>query len=99
MNAYSVHDSAAEAYLEPFYARTDAEAVRRFASAASKEDHQFHQHGGDFTLFRVGEWDEKAGRLVPAEVNKNLGNALMHRKTFDMVGEHFPTEANKEQNR
>jgi len=69
---FSVRDDKAEAYLPPFYMRTQAEALRAFAEAANTADHNFHKHAHDFHLFHLGEWDEIAGKLTPLDAPKHL---------------------------
>lgn len=75
-NIYSVFDSKAEAYLPPYFAANDAMAHRMFQSAAISEDHIFHMHAGDFTLFHIGTFDSLTGQIAPANAFTNLGTAL-----------------------
>lgn len=58
MKCYSVFDVKAEAYLQPFFARSHGEAIRSFESAVADEKHEFNRHAEDFSLFYVGEWDD-----------------------------------------
>lgn len=83
MRVYSVYDSKAEAYLIPFFASTDAVAMRMFTQAAADPNHNFHQFAADYTLFHIGEWDEEKGSLIPAEAHYNLGNALAMQRMDD----------------
>ena len=75
---YSVFDSKADAYLQPFFAPTRGVAVRMFETAAQDVAHDFHRHAGDFTLFEIGEFDEVKGTLVPYEVKYNCGAAIQY---------------------
>jgi len=48
---YSVHDSKSEAYLNPFYSRTKAEAIRAFQTECNNETSPFHLYPTDFTPY------------------------------------------------
>lgn len=63
---YSVYDVKAAAYLPPFFAVNDAVAHRNFVTAQADPDHIFAQHKDDFSLARVGEWDDLMG-IVTAD--------------------------------
>lgn len=76
MKIFSVYDSKVEAYIQPFFAETDAAALRMFQDAATNQEHQFCKHAGDYTLFAVGTWDTNEGKIEPLEILYNLGNAL-----------------------
>lgn len=75
MKIFTVFDAKAEAYLQPFYARTNGEAIRSFAEACSNPEHNFCKYGADFTLFDIGEFDENTGVITPC-VPHALGNGL-----------------------
>lgn len=63
MMIFSVFDVKVEAYMAPFYARTEAEAKRSFLDAVSKEGHEFQKHREDYSLWKVGYWHEESGGL------------------------------------
>lgn len=73
---YSVHDSKAAAYLDPFYSTNDGTALRSFVAAARDEKHIFYLHASDYTLFFIGTFDEETSQLEGATPQINLGNAL-----------------------
>lgn len=73
MKIFTVFDSKAEAYLQPFFARTNGEAVRSFTEAANDSGHNFCKYSGDFTLFEIGEYDETTGNITPLKAHQNLG--------------------------
>ena len=72
---FTVFDSAAGAYLEPFFAPSIEFAIRGFREAVNKKDHQFNKFPEDYTLFQVGAWDPKKGVLEPCAPH-SLGVAL-----------------------
>lgn len=78
LKIFTVYDSKAEAYLQPFFAPTIAVAIRSFTKAADNPSHDFHHFPGDFTLFELGEWDEQAGTTFMYDAQVSLGLALHH---------------------
>lgn len=74
----SVYDNAVKAYLQPFFMRSRAEAVRNFAAAANNKEHSFNAYPGDYHLFALGHFDEETGKFDQFEVADNLGSALEH---------------------
>jgi len=64
---YSIFDSKAEAYLQPFFATTDGVAMRMFEQAIVNNA-QFAQYAEDYSLWTVGHWDETDGTLAPTRI-------------------------------
>lgn len=80
---FAVHDSKAEAYLQPFSMRSKGEAIRAFQNSVNDPQTQFNKYPADFTLFEIGEYDELTGQIIPS--NKiALGNAIEYKKTVPM---------------
>lgn len=73
---FTVFDSKAEAYLQPFFAQSTGVAIRIFQSAANDTDHQFNRYAADFTLFEIGTFDIKSGQIEMLDAHINLGTAL-----------------------
>lgn len=84
MEIFSVYDSKMEAYLPPFFQQTVGMAVRSFETAAMDQEHQFHMHGADYTLFHIGSWDQDRGQCDMLEAKVALGNALDVRKPVEL---------------
>lgn len=61
LHVYSVFDKAVGAYLQPFYARSQGEALRSFSEAANNGTSNFAKYPLDFTLVRLGEFDDNSG--------------------------------------
>lgn len=59
---FAVFDNVAKMYLTPFLETTDGTAVRAIQDAM-KGDHPFAKHPQDFTLTRLGMYDEELGDL------------------------------------
>lgn len=62
-NIYTIHDSKADAFLQPFFMRQDAEARRAFEQLVLEPGHRFNQTPEDYTLFKIGTWDEFAAKI------------------------------------
>lgn len=60
----AIYDKAANAYMQPFFCRTQAEAVRLFADACTDGKNQFCKHPNDFDLYVVGVFDDNSGVLA-----------------------------------
>lgn len=76
MRAYSVYDSKAGCYSHPFYTQNNATAIRNFTKAATQQGHDFNIFPGDYTLFCLGDWDDRTGMHTPLEAFENLGLAI-----------------------
>lgn len=88
MYLFTVFDSAAKAYLEPFAAPTVEFAIRGFRQAVNQPGHQFGKFPDDYTLFSIGAFDQEMGRLLPQEP-VSLGVAItfidIHRNVDQMI--------------
>lgn len=65
INIYTIYDSKAAAYLQPFFAMTDGVAQRQISDAILEPDHQFAKHTEDFTLYRLAIFDDSDGGISP----------------------------------
>lgn len=64
MNFYSVYDSATNAYMRPFCFQTDGQALRSFGDEAVRADSEISKHPEDYSLFRIGSFDDAEGELI-----------------------------------
>jgi len=76
MKMFTVYDSKAEAYMQPFFAKSTGEALRSFSDTCQDKNHIFSKHPEDFTLFELGTWDEQNSEFVIYESKKSLGTAI-----------------------
>jgi len=76
MKIYSVRDDKAAAYLPPFYARTNGEAIRMFQNSIADGQSNFAKWPADFILFELGEFNEDNGVITPLDAPKSLGSAV-----------------------
>ena len=58
LKMYSIFDSAAAAYMRPFFVQTDSVALRAFQDLAINAEHEVGRHPEHYSLFRIGEFDD-----------------------------------------
>jgi len=65
---FTVFDSKARAYSEPFPASNRDVVLRDFATAFKRSDaaekNRYYQHAEDFSIFKCGWFDLRSGKLV-----------------------------------
>jgi len=72
---YSVYDEKAQAFSPPFFLHADGMATRAFSDCVNAPSHHFSKHPYDYTLFRLGEFDDLTGTVV-SHAPKTLGNGV-----------------------
>ncbi len=80
LKVFSIHDSKAEAFIQPFYSQTTGTAVRSFEQAVNDPQSDFHKFAGDYTLFELGDFDQNTAVFTPLKTPINLGLALTYIK-------------------
>ena len=75
LNIYSIFDTASGLYSRPFFTQSDGEAVRSFNDIATDVEHPIGKHPEDYTLFRLGVFDDIKGHFHD-ESNQSLMTAL-----------------------
>ncbi len=80
LQMFSIHDSAAEAYITPFFLPNIEMAKRSFQNCVNDPNHQFHMAPADFTLFDLGEFETTSGKLILNSSPKSLGNGVSFKK-------------------
>lgn len=77
LNVYSIFDSAAKAYTQPFFMHNDGLAIRAFQdNVNSTEENNISKHPDQFTLFKIAEFDDAKGQITSIDNLKSLGNGL-----------------------
>lgn len=72
---FTIYDSKAQAYLQPFFCVNNAVAIRTFTTAANNPEHDFNRYAADYTLFAIGEFEPTSGNINIFESKVNLGMA------------------------
>lgn len=73
---YSVFDSKAETWLPPFLANADGEAARMIAQAALHPDTSLAQYPDDYTLYRIGVFDNVSAAIECVSPPKHVANVV-----------------------
>lgn len=63
LNVYSIFDTASGLYSRPFFDQADAAAKRAFGGLVQDAEHPLGQHPEDYSLFRLGIFDDVTGTL------------------------------------
>ena len=63
LNIYTIFDSATGAYMRPFFMQSDGQATRSFSDIA----HEIGKHPEDYTLHRIGIFDDAKGSITPED--------------------------------
>lgn len=64
---FTVLDMAAKRFTEPFFAANEEVAIRSFREAVNSDGHPFSKFPEDYALYKVGDWDNESGAIVPLE--------------------------------
>lgn len=75
MNIYSIRDNKAEAFLQPFFSKNHATAIRAVEEAVADPSHQFAKHASDYAVYHLGFFQEDTGQILP-EAPKHLVNTI-----------------------
>ena len=64
MKIFTIYDSKATAYLQPFFSKTEQTAVRDVTTIVNEPNSNFNLHAEDFSLFTIGKYDEDSGKIT-----------------------------------
>lgn len=79
--AFSIRDAKAEAFMRPFFSPTAGLAIRSFRDLVNDPASEVGRHPEDYTLFRIGSFDELSGELVKEEPVFSLGLAATFKES------------------
>ncbi len=72
----AIWDSKAEAYSQPMFFQSEGQAVRSFGDESNRNDSNIGKHPEDYTLFLLGEWDERTGKISLETAPVSLSQAI-----------------------
>lgn len=81
LNLYAVHDSKAGMYNRPMPSTNDQTAIRGFISNAINPESEINQNAQDYSLFRIGSYDESSSIITsesPPEFLINAETAILN---------------------
>ncbi len=76
LKVYTVYDTKAEAYIQPFFSPTKGLALRSFQEALIDEKSNISKYPEDFTLFELGEFDQETAKFNLHNTPQSLGVAV-----------------------
>lgn len=91
----SVYDKRAEFFDRPFTAQSNGEMIRAFTDIAVNADHPIGQHPEDYSLYRIGYFDDVSGLITPEDpilLINGLEAVQQSRAAFEMRNK--PAEEN-----
>ena len=67
LKLFSIYDTKADRYSQPFVAEHNADALRQFQQLANDDKTQIGQYPTDFILYSIGTFDTSNGQISSAE--------------------------------
>ena len=80
MKVFSVYDCKVDAFMLPFFSKTTASGARSFEQAVNNPELPYFHHPDDYTLFEIGEFDEKSGQVMMHQTHVSLGLAVSFKR-------------------
>lgn len=74
--AFSIYDSKAQAFMQPWFLPTEALALRAFADCVNDPEHNFGRHPEDYILYEVGAWSPESGTLTCPDSPRTIGTGI-----------------------
>lgn len=93
LDIFSVYDEKASYYSRPFTNRTISEAIRSFATACMDPETPFNHYPADFTLYKIGAFDDATGEISPitpiplTKSSEVLARVINDRESVDTLKE------------
>lgn len=76
LKAYSLFDNKALQYHPPFYASTDAAAIRAVRDLVDDPNTSVGRHPKDYTLYNVGQYDDSNGLFMAQQPLMHVVDAV-----------------------
>jgi hypothetical protein len=76
LHVFTVRDSKAEAYLQPFYVPNESVARRAMTDCIEDDNHAFGKHPEDYALYALGVYDDSNGKFELLDAPQHLVNLV-----------------------
>lgn len=76
LRAYTIYDRKGLVFNTPYFSHNDQTATRSFSDLVNDANSAVALHPSDYVLFRVAEYDDQTGGLVPVSPVKHICDAL-----------------------
>ena len=73
---FSIYDSKAKNYHIPYNLKNEAVAVREFADIVNDPKSSIYKHPEDYTLFKIGTWDDHDAKFKLESTPKSLAKGV-----------------------
>jgi hypothetical protein len=89
MKVFSVRDSKAAAYMQPFFSLNEATAHRACGACLIDSNHPFYSTPEDYSLYILGEYDDSSGKFTLLDAPEHLFNLidLANNADHELTGE------------
>lgn len=84
LETFAIYDVAIKAFVQPFYMNSTSEAVRALQNEACNADSTIAKNPNDFTLYRLGTWDNISGMFSQNE-NERIGTVAELTATLEKM--------------
>lgn len=91
LDMFSIYDSKASAFLQPFFSKNSDTAIREFTAAVNQSNGNFQEFTEDFSIFTLGTFDQDEGKFTIHKTPIHLANAISLKQQEEV--QRFPTKA------
>lgn len=81
LKMFTIYDSKAEAYMAPFFMKSNGEAIRSVISAVNDPQSNLNKYAEDFTLFELGVYHEDSANFTLLDTPHSLGVLVEFKKS------------------
>lgn len=76
LSVYTVFDTKAKAYLNPFYSTNDETAKRQILECVLDPQHRFCMHATDYVLFKLGDFENTECKFELLQAPEHMVNLI-----------------------
>lgn len=88
LNVYSIYDTKAKAYINPFLLPNDSMALRTFTDCVNDINHQFSKNPDDYILYKLSEFDNTSGSFLSEKMEQICkGSDVANEKKYSLAFE------------
>lgn len=80
LQIFSVLDTAAQIFSQPFYMHNEATALRVVKNCVNNPEHNYSLNPEDYNLYHMGEFDDTTGTITNNPVKVTRLDALVQKK-------------------
>lgn len=84
LTIFSIYDSKAAAYLQPFFSNNVETAKREFTTAVNGEG-QFNKFAEDYSMFLLGTFDQDEGKFILELTPLHCVNAITLKEPHELA--------------